>query len=463
MITKQEAIDQFKSIIGTKATWVRLAKSQFVEHMAIFLSWALRSALWAVERAKQEFFLSTAVNDSSVLAHVEDREYIPRKATPSTGDITVTNDGGAQVSIALGVPLQGENQLLYVTTTTAQIPAGQSAAVTVEQVEEKTIEHTVTEEKAFYQILFDKADAARMSSFTVEVDGTPWEYARLFQNVTAAALAYDQFYTHDGFLGIRFGNGTFGAIPAAGAVVTILARLTDGETLLLPGKELTPVDEILDDNSDPASLTIVAAEALTGGADPEPISETRVNLHYWPMYNDKLVWQDDYEFFIARNFPSVLWSNVWGETEEEAENGAALANINKIFFSAYATGNASIGTQILAALNEVVPLNRKFEFRAPSISPFTVAVTGKVAKSVIVADAVADIQAALTARYDKDSTTRLGFVSLKDIYAAIDATGHFSDSRAYFEVAVGGTLTPTMLHELIDFDLAGSTFTLTYL
>ena len=71
MIAKEEAITRFKEIVGAKGDLGQLADSQFIEHLAIFASWALRQAIFYTERKHQEGFRSTATNKSSILAHVE--------------------------------------------------------------------------------------------------------------------------------------------------------------------------------------------------------------------------------------------------------------------------------------------------------------------------------------------------------------------------------------------------------
>jgi hypothetical protein len=59
MISKEEALQQFKNIIGSKDAYAQLLKGQFIDHLSIFQAWALRQGLFSVERAIQEFFLST--------------------------------------------------------------------------------------------------------------------------------------------------------------------------------------------------------------------------------------------------------------------------------------------------------------------------------------------------------------------------------------------------------------------
>lgn len=94
MILSQIVIEKFKSLIGAMEPWKSLKGSQFVQHLAIMLGWSIEDASYKIERAHQEGFLDTAINRSSILAHGEDREYIPRKPTPGRGKANIINQGG---------------------------------------------------------------------------------------------------------------------------------------------------------------------------------------------------------------------------------------------------------------------------------------------------------------------------------------------------------------------------------
>jgi hypothetical protein len=462
MITKEEAVTAFKAIISGKAAWQNLARSQFVEHLAIFVSWVLRSALWAVERAKQEFFLSTAVNDSSILAHVEDREYLPTPPIPASGDVTFTNKGVNPVSIPEGWPWLGENQLPYVTTGAAVIAAGASAVIAVKQVGKKQISHIVTDQSPFYQVEFEEAPSS-IAAITVVIASVEWTLARLFQNVLGGSLVYDRYFNHLGKTGVRFGNGTFGAMPDKDTVVEITLDLTVGESTLVFGKKLLSSDVLLDDLGAVANVEGVAAETLAGGSNFETIQGIAQNLRYWPLYDQKLVWSDDYTFYFHRNVPGMTWLKVWGEEEEEAESGPSINNVNRIFASAYHPTLADVGAAIEAAFLASKGLNRRFTYRAPALQVFTLAITGKLAKTRSISEVTASIKALLLDMYGVDVEDRKPVVLLKDIYAAIEKTGYFVENKAYFEVALGGTTVATALNDIILTNDANITCTLTYL
>lgn len=469
MISKNEAIDQFRQVIGQKASWLKLMGSQFIEHLAIFVSWALREALWRLERLHQEFFLSTALNRSSILAHVEDREYIPRKRTPASGLMRITNMGTVAMSLPIHTPFLSGSQLDYLTTATVTIQPGLSADVPISQMEKETITLKITQETPFFEHLLSKDQTLRLKAFDVylNTDGNGyvlWSLRRMFRNAKPTDTVYDEFYSHAGQTGIRFGNGIFGTIPPINTNVKIDLWLTEGETTLLSGQQLSVVGEILDSAGEAIDITAVTIGAVDGGGAEEGLEEIRRNLHYWQIYLDKLIWDDDYAYFLRKMFDNIVWVNVWGEEEQEAASGFNVQNINKIFVSAYAPGNTDLSIDTMNLFADVRLLNRKFQWVAPVFSTFTLAITGKVARTTIIDEARQKIVTALTEAYGKDSPARKDAVYVHEIYRLIEATGYFpTDTGTFFQVVSAGTIQATQLQEMVHIDLAATTITLTYL
>ena len=131
-----------------------------------------------------------------------------------------------------------------------------SVTVAIKQLELSSISHTVTEVKAFYEILFEKDLSPKINEINVVVDEDAWTLAKKFQNVEADDEVYDEFYSHTDQVGVRFGNGIFGAIPSLGSIVEIDLWLTAGNTYLAAGQELSLVGEVLDAASNPVDLSI---------------------------------------------------------------------------------------------------------------------------------------------------------------------------------------------------------------
>lgn len=468
MLSNDEAIAKFKEIIGTKEGWQYLKDSQFVSHLSVFMSWALRASQYGAERAMQENFLSTALNQSSIMAHAEDRGYIPRKALPSTGIVTIKNTGKVAVSVPVGQTFTSNYGIDYrIAIPPDTIAPGATAYADISQLSQQIILHDVTVVKPYYEILFDAALTSSISQIDVSVDlhdgagYLSWEIARLFQNTLPTSTAYDEFFTHNGQIGVRFGNGDYGSIIPLGASVKIVLWLTAGATILQAGTSIAPSGaSILDITGAPASLTFIIGVMVIGGEPIETSDELRKNLFYWPLYQEQLVWQEDYEFFLKREFPEILWINVWGETEAESESGYKnLEFVNKIFVSAYAQDNIGIGTDIIAKLQSVRLLNRRFQWVFPVVHYFTVSIVGAVSSKYATSIVRQKIITALEANYGLNSRLRKPDVLLKEIYALVEATGCFADGD--YTAALAGNHEITALNQIIAIDLNASIIDLT--
>lgn len=467
MITREESATYFRQLIGSKASWAKLASSQFVGHLSVFVSWCLREAIWRLERLNQEFFISTAINKASILAHAEDREYIPRKRKPASGTARITNNGAASISMPIYTAFISDDQLEYLTTQAVIIAAGATVDVPISQMQVEEIVYNIPKEEPFHSYLIRLEQSIKLADFAVELntDGlgyVPWSYSRLFHNADATAQVYDEFYSHTGQTGVRFGNGVFGLIPPLNAKLKLTLYLTDGETTLLAAQSLSLIDDINDASGQPATISVETHTAIENGGDSESLEEMRANLHYWPIYNEKMIWADDYTFFVRKQIDDIVWAKAWGEAEQEALTGFNVHNINRIFIAAYAPGNLTLEDEVMAKLEAVSLLNRHFTWVEPIHSQFHLTITGKVPRTVIASEAVAAIQTALAADYGKDSSTRKDKVFIKDFYELVNKTGYFSDRTAYFEISVAGTTVPTALEEMISIDLAATTITLTY-
>jgi hypothetical protein len=465
MISKDEAIEQFKSLLGVKGDWAQIADSQFVHHLAVFASWALRQALWKIERSYQEFFRSTAATRPAILAHVENENYIPIKATPSTGSCLVTNQGSARVDIAAMQAFESAAQIRYVCDDPISLDASASATYAFRQVRQEVYTYTIGEQKAFFEVLFDIGLSEKIVGISVYVDDEPWQLASKFYNAGPQDKVYDEFYSHTDQAGIRFGNGIFGKIPEVGSVVIVELLITDGVTYLADGQKLEIVGEVLDLAESPVNITVQTVGEISGGTLMEDKESIRRNLQYWPIYNQQLVWDEDYSYYLRRHFPNLTWIRVWGEKEAEEQAGVMdLSFINTIFVSAYEAGGADISTAIIESLTEVTAkLNRRFQWVAPVPVTFTLTVTGKVTKARNLADVAAAIESVLETNYGADSFERKDAVYINDIYSLIEDTGHFSGADEWFSVTPAGDTTADLLEEFVAIDMDLTTISITYL
>ena len=460
MILSEQVANKLKGLLTSLPSWKNLTNSQFVQHLAIFMGWTVEDANFKIERARQEAFIGTALNRSSLVAHAEDREYLPRKPKPSEGTILFTNAGPRPILLKRGREFVSDAQLPYTLGLKLLIPAQSKVTAPVTQYGKTSILHTVNEEKPFYEILINKELTPKVMALEVWVDSgdgfRKWEYSRLLTNAYRDSLVWDEFYHVSDQIGIRFGNGTFGKIPSQGAQVRIDIQYTDGDTLLLERQYLYPLEEIVDIAGVPASLNIEVATTIQNGQAQESTEEMRRNLHYWSVYNERLVWDNDYAYFIRRRFPEVVFVRAWGEEEAERLWGPKLEHINKIWICAYAP-REGIVQDVMNAIAEVPMLCRNFQWYNPEHVSFTLKLTARVLSDKVLSEVDEDVRAALMRAYGRDSLYRRDKVLISEIYECIQSTGHFEkETGAWFEAVPEGNFEANLIYQMVSLDLENS-------
>ena len=163
-------------------------------------------------------------------------------------------------------------------------------------------------------------------------------------------------------------------------------------------------------------------------------------MQYWPIYNGRLVWKEDYEFFIKKRFPNVFWARAWGEQEATLANGgvSSLDFVNKIFISAYAEDMSTVEVDVIAALEAEPRLNRTFEWVDPVVTLYTITVSGKVSRARNIDAVNFAIRTALLANYGATSASLGKEFILHECYAIVQALNLFSDTGEYFTVTKSG-------------------------
>lgn len=456
MILNEKVAEKFKSLLSSIEAWKELINSQFVQKLSIYIGWTVEDASFKVERARQEAFIGTALNRSSLVAHAEDREYLPRKPAPSSGEIYFINTGNNPVTLMRGREFISDAQLPYSLDKKTVIPPQSKVLASVTQYGATSIFHTITEEKAFYEILIDRDMTPKVMDIEIWVDEgkgfEKWEYSRLLTNAYRNSHVWDEFYHVGDQIGIRFGNGTFGKMPAVDSIVRIDLKYTEGNSLLLERQYLFPIVEIHDDAGIAASLQIEVAATIQNGSSQESTEEMRRNLHYWSVYNERLIWDNDYTYFLRRRYPEIVFCKAWGEEEAEKLWGIKIDHINRIWICAYAP-REGLEADVMKALADVPMMCRNFKWYEPEHLTFTLAITGKILSDKILSEVIEDMQKALMAAYGRDSAGRRDEVLISEVYECIYATGHFEkETGAWFEAIPHGSFKAEYIYQMVSLD-----------
>ncbi|TMO87699.1 hypothetical protein [Pseudoalteromonas ruthenica] len=447
--------------------WEKMVGSQYINGISNLVEQVGERFAQRCERALQESRISTAVKRSSILAEAEDKGYVGRKSTPSLGRSLVTNTSSAFISIPVGEPLISDAGVPYIFLDTVDLSSGSSVEVETAQLELSATEVTITEDKPYYEILLDKDDSKQVHRVDVYVKlpdsmgFTQWQKTYMFRNANEQSTVYTEVYKPTEQLGIRFGNGKDGMKPPVGSIVRLEIWRTEGVTSLLAGEQLSFVSDELNESTSVESLT-----PIVGGLPPESTEEIRLGAIYSTQYDDQVVWKDDYIHFIRQNIGGLDFLNVWGEQQQEEQDGfLSLANNRTIFISAFdkERPEQDVKEEVLNLVQSLPMLNRRYKFVQPVIKPIPIVFSGEVPRTISLNDAEAVLRSAIEERYGlgKLAATNSFFetrvdILEKDLWVLVDGLGKFSD----FNLEVTGLDAVRKLEDYRYIDLSSSTLTI---
>lgn len=250
----------------------------------------------------QEVFLATARRYDSVLRFARSIGYVPRSARAASSILkssslptSVVTNGGV---IAAGSFIEGLNGLRYEVVAETAIPAGSSIA-TIQVKEGQSFTETFTPTKASSQTYTTGRGVVEEDSWQVFV-GDPQDPSNLWAQVdnvlfeTSPTNTYEVFFSNDGKLSIRFGNGNSGAIP--NQPITLRYRTTNGlagNTAVNTIKGTFRVDVLL--GSIVEAIAVSNSDtAATGGLDRESVADLRVSIPNFIRTLDKVISIRDY-------------------------------------------------------------------------------------------------------------------------------------------------------------------------
>lgn len=462
----------FNQSLQNNSWWKRFTNSQFIRMIAVFGAQIIYFCQQKADRALTEGFISTATKRSSILAAAEDIGYVGRLILPSTGTASITNKSTQKISLPLYATMVSEKQLPYVLMETLELaPGATRQGVKISQMELMTVSQSVSQQQEFLSIILSKEITAKTVSVDVYVTQGGkkelWTENPQFRLGTSISKNYVRFYKPTEQLGVRFGDGTIGMMPAANSMIDINVWTSNGDTTLIAGQRLrlTGVQQMYD-----SQMVIMTDSVISGGAGMESTEETRNRALYYIAYDDQVIWGADYEKYIKDSVAGLSWINIWGEQQQEkAEGKKDLANINTIFICAHIPGKtqAQLEDLITTALQDVPnELNKNFRYVAANELPYTVTVTGLAYKNFQLTDVEANIKQVLKNSFGKDATlTTFGSnvgelydLAQNNIWAAIQSLNMMSK----FTVTISGLTVATKLNDFNFLDIDHSTITITY-
>lgn len=448
--------------------WQKIINSQFVSGLVLLVETVGERYAQRCERALQESSLSTATNPATILAMAEDKGYVGRRRSPSSGPAMITNKSDLFASIPEGSALISDLGVHYVTLEARPLNKGATTTVNIAQLELKVFTFYVDRRKPYFEVKLPPATAKRLHRvdvFTKSQDSggyIPWRKTFKFRESNATSRDYTEFYNSNHEFGIRFGNGQDGYMPQLNDEIKLEVWLTEGDTTLLTGKKLKFIDDKLN-----SQCEIITTDTIIGGTEAADIEEIRSGALYVTQYNDEVVWKDDYTHVLTSNIGNFAFLRVWGEKEQEKEDGAPnLQNMRTVFISAYSTylPPDRLAPKILELVDALPNMNREHRFITPTINAITITLTGSMPRTQEINEAISIVKTELGQRYGLGNANATSSedggdeIKEKDLWTLIDNLALFSD----FKLVVNGTNNVRKLAEYRYLDTNQSVFNIGY-
>jgi len=334
-------------------------------------AYGLSQLSWYLDRAANDCFLDSARTLSTITKLARQIGYKPAAATASTVDLTLTFAATSAPSvISAGFRFKGPGSLVFTATSDVGVPLGATTAtVNVSEGSVKTVNFTGT----------------GLPSQTYTLNGVPKDF--LLANTSVRAWVNGLEWTEQDFITfdatnqfdvsytttppvLSFGDGFAGNIPPLGSAIQVKYRVVAGAAGNVQSGTITSAIDTFLVAGSPVTLTVNNAQGSSGGADPESVSEVKVNAPRYYLSRGAAITQDDY-IVLAEAFAdptygsvSVAYADVIRGTAVDATTqaildamGGLLVSFNAIYSSQEAAIQASIASLNTAAASVVSSTN----------------------------------------------------------------------------------------------------------
>jgi len=437
-----DLVEALQDRLKNKETWIDIYRSGTGQMLIELLAYILNTGLYYTERRANESYLSTAKNRSSVIALVSLLNYIPKRKTSSTGNLTfsIVSPLTKIVYIPKYTECQSVSGLKYLTNESTVIEKGQtSVSASSIQGELKQIEVTsngvINQEYLISSINVENSANVNNPTLRILVDSVEWTNVNSFINSTNISEHYRIINEMDGKVTVKFGDNINGKAPIDGSVITIKYIDTDGldGNVTYSDKITTINDTIYDEDGTSVTVTVTNPDLFLGGDAEEDIEEIRYEAPRVFKTGDRAVSKTDF-ISILENYSGVASANVWGENEEALAAGLAVdyEMLNKVKMCIVLQEWELPGTTFKATLSDYIydksMLTVKYEFVVPTFLLVVPTLRITVVKGSSLSQTQIDVEDVLTAQFLLGYTTKLGtMIKYSEVISAI----HDLDDVAY--------------------------------
>lgn len=250
-------------------------------------------------------FLRTAVDREAIILICELVGYKMRGATSASVVCAATLEEAQAVDVVIqaGTVIESTGGVTFEVLEDQQIYAGLTTAeITLVEGESKQ-DAFVSTGAAFQEFKLTLAPVIE-GSITVTVDGFDWTEVESLVYSDSASDNYSRRYDVEDYAYVRFGDGTSGAVPPAGANIIVTYRTGGGVRGNIAIDEISNVTvQGLLEGSAPESflnVTLTNAERGSGGEDRETIDSAKFWAPRTVSANGRAVTPQDFDTLASR-------------------------------------------------------------------------------------------------------------------------------------------------------------------
>ena len=298
--------------------------------------------------AASEMFLDSAQQYDSIVSHAKELNYIPRSATSSSANVTLTMETSGitgAMSVPKGTRFSGTNSngvFVYTTNEAQSITSGNTtyalSDLTIKEGDYLSDTYVVDGDIERQQFLINTVDVDT-SSITVHlIENNGASNTEYTKKETLFGLGSDSevFFvqaSQNNLYEIVFGDGTFGKKPTNGSTVLINYRVSTGADA--DGiNNFTLLDDLGPTNSGVVSSYQLTVNQNSGGGSAQEDAESiRFAAPRYFATQQRAVTNDDYSSLVLAEFSDTIDDvNVYGGQELETKlYGRVAIALNPIY------------------------------------------------------------------------------------------------------------------------------------
>jgi len=299
---------------------------------------------YKMNKLTNESYLQTVEIKDNILKIIKMLNYVPRKSTGSHGTVTFSINSAHYNNIIIpqGTLIRSSGGISFYTIKEYELVIGDTSVdcKVIQGLQRESYfkgdgttnqEYYINIDNKDYYVGEDvfKYQSDEFKAIKLYVNNTEWTN---IDNLIASEPT-DKVYIVESFndygVKIRFGDGTFGAVPALNDDIKVIYNVNIGVAGNVNSEDITTIEtSIYDSALSLQTLTVTNKLAYINGGDPETVEEIRYNAPKYFASGDRGITKEDFEAMIEKDFANILDINIWAEEDKTPPNFKLYNQVN---------------------------------------------------------------------------------------------------------------------------------------